>query len=137
MPKRLTSDFMQLAQGLPNAHQPLTFDCILKNTAMTHFTGNEDHRISLKAAAKLTKKHRHIAGLQAIKGEYFSKAALLAILNEPHAVGVRIYYGMDGLIPKLVLVGVTANGSDLVNGYIAEHSISCPPHCSIANELNT
>ena len=102
------------------------------------FTGNEDHSISLTDAAVLTKAYRLLAGPFSIQGHYFSKTALLGVLNQTNAVGIRIYYGSSALLgPKLVVVGVNADGEDLTSGYVLDHSAQCPPNCSSANLLNS
>jgi len=102
------------------------------------FTGDENHDISLSSAAELTKNYRDSqTSTTFIKGEYFGKTALLALLDQKDSVGARIYYGLgsDG-IPQLVLVGVNCDGDDLVDGKIMEHGALCPSHCSSANDLN-
>ncbi len=106
------------------------------------FTGNEDHSISLQDAAALTGKFRQILMplLGGKKGEYFSQAAINSLLSQEGVVGIRIYLGLsDDLIPlpKLVLVGVKANGDDVVAGEIVENGTFCPPSCGSINILNS
>ena len=106
------------------------------------FTGTENHDISLVDAAKLTKAFRNILSplLGGIKGHYFSKAALLDVLNQEDAVGVRIYLGLSNDIvplPRLVIAGVKADGSDMDSGKIIDQGIPCPPSCSATNSLNS
>ncbi len=106
------------------------------------FTGHEDHSISLKDAAKLTKKYRDtlMIGLGGIKGEYFGRDAIELVLAQDGVVGVRIYLGLsDDTIPQLqmVVVGVNAAGNDITTGAIMEHGYTCPPKCGILNELNS
>ncbi|MDH7515476.1 MAG: hypothetical protein QHI48_06365 [Bacteroidota bacterium] len=102
------------------------------------FTGNEDHDISLADAAKLTRNYRERAGKNAIKGGFFGQAALQQLLDQEGVVGVRYYYGQENDDrPVLVLVGVDATGRDLVEGFLLERSIPCPPFCGFFNELNS
>jgi hypothetical protein len=51
---------------------------------------------------------------------------------------VRYYYAQerDGR-PVLVLVGVDQYGNDLVDGFMLERSIPCPPFCGFINSLNS
>lgn len=102
------------------------------------FTGEEDHSISLEDAAELTDRYRQTGGTGAVYGGYFSKAAIKAIIEQDHCVGMRFYYGRasDGK-PKLVLVGVLGNEDDITGGVILEHATDCPPNCGKADELNS
>jgi len=102
------------------------------------FTGNEDHDIMLGDAAALTRNFRERAGKDAIKGGFFGQAALQQLLDQEGVVGIRYYYGQenDGR-PVLVLVGVDATGNDLIEGFILERSVPCPPYCGFFNELNS
>lgn len=104
-----------------------------------NFTGNEDHSISLNEAAELTANYRStLTSNTEAKAEYFGKAALVELLNQSAAVGVRIYYGIDNAgIKKLVLVGVDAEGNDLYEGALMERGQLCPPECSAENPLNS
>jgi hypothetical protein len=102
------------------------------------FTGNEDHSISLEAAATLTASYRTLAGSLAIKAEYFSKSSLLSVLNQNDCVGIRVYYGIAALVsPRLIIVGVKANEDDIVEGEILEMGLQCPPNCGSLNDLNS
>ncbi|MEI6507884.1 MAG: hypothetical protein WCO54_05325 [Bacteroidota bacterium] len=103
------------------------------------FTGNENHDISLQDAATLTQNFRSSqAGNQnVIKGEFFGKDALIALLSQPECVGARIYYGLDtDNIPRLVIVGAIACGDDMIDGVIMEKGAVCPPSSSAPNDLN-
>jgi hypothetical protein len=104
------------------------------------FNGKENHKINLEEAAKLTSNYRNQfeSGKKYIKGEAFGKNAIIDMLNQPNCVGTRIYYGLknDGT-QCLVLVGVDADGNDLVDGVILDMGTSCPPHCSTDNPLNS
>lgn len=101
------------------------------------FTGNEDHSITLQAAAQLTGNYR-TNNPNAILGLYYSKDAILEILNQQDCVGVRAYYAETSTGEKtLVFVGVNALGNDMVNGVIADFGVPCPVQCSSANDLNS
>lgn len=101
------------------------------------FTGNENHDIPLSEAAALTANYRK-SHPGAILGEYFSKKALIAILEQSECVGARIYFGEDeNRILRMVITGVTENQNDLYNGLLAEKGWQCPPYCSTENPLNS
>ncbi len=94
------------------------------------FTGDEDHGISLKEAAKLTKNYRETPGTSAFLAAFFGKTALSAILNQQDCAGIRIYNALkENGDPNFVLVGVTADGEDMEDGIIAEYGMGCPPSC--------
>ena len=103
-------------------------------------TGKEEHHISLEAAAALTAAHRNGAGGKAmggIVGGLFGRGIIDEILAQPGCVGIRYYYGRDkGNAPVMVLVGVTADNADMVDGSIAEVAYPCPPFCPIQSPLN-
>jgi hypothetical protein len=102
------------------------------------FTGQENHQISLNDAAALTSRYRAQMGTRILKGGFFGKDAIQAILNQADCVGIRYYYGLDANnIQVLVLVGTNAKGDDLVNGELAEMSIPCPDWCGGPNALNS
>jgi hypothetical protein len=104
----------------------------------TMFTGNEDHTITLQEASDLTARFRLSVGALGLKGGYFSKSAIQAVLNQPDAVGIRFYYGISlTFSPVLVMVGVKANGDDLINGIVLDKALMCPPACSVSNSLNS
>lgn len=100
------------------------------------FTGNENHEISLAAAAILTENYRN-QNPNATLGGFFGKTAIEAILAQPGCVGIRYYNAIDNNEPTLVLVGVDANQNDLYNGPLAEFSKPNPPYTSISNPLNS
>ncbi|MCB2203436.1 hypothetical protein KQI65_01710 [bacterium] len=102
------------------------------------FTGLEDHTIALDDAAELTRNYRKSAGKGAIKGGFFGRAALEQVLSQEGVVGIRYYYAQENNgRPVLILVGVDENGKDLVDGFMAERAMPCPPFCSPWNPLNS
>ena len=101
-------------------------------------TGNENHTISLSAASQLTANFRQTASPDTILAGCFGKTAILAILNQPQAVGLRIYNAKTNQgQATFVLVAVNAAGDDLDNGEIAEFSHGCPPLCGKNSPLNS
>ena len=101
------------------------------------YTGNEDHSIGLEDAAKLTENYRNVAGSGAFLGGYFSKAALLKILEQQGCTGLRIYNAKtDSGEPNFVLTGVDSVGEDMTDGELAEEVLGCPPFCPKSSELS-
>ena len=101
------------------------------------FTGHEDHSISLNEAAELTKRYRDRMTGDQIKGGFFGRDAIQAILDQSDCIGIRYYYGLDANNKQvMVLVGAIANQDDLENGELAEFSRPCPDLCGINNQLN-
>jgi hypothetical protein len=88
--------------------------------------------------------------------ETFNKDGIVALANNPAAVGIRIYYGMDeNLLVHAILVGVDAQGADILppaatgsaartvtanaddgGDDILENAIRCPPTCPPPSDLN-
>lgn len=102
------------------------------------FTGHEDHSIPLATAAAWTANFRRTIQPTDVKGHFFGKDAIQAILNQSGCVGIRIYYALDDSnVKQLIIVGVKSNESDLYNGLLAERSVPCPPLCGDGNPLNT
>lgn len=95
-----------------------------------------DHRITLQAAAAITRRHReaHVAG---VKSGAFDKDQVLALLGQSGCVGLRIHFGQeeDGS-PTLLLTGIDAEGTDITTT-VLEEWWPCPPYCGAANPLNT
>jgi hypothetical protein len=102
------------------------------------FTGNEDHDICLADATTLIRYFREKAGKNAVKGGFFGSAALQQVLDQEGVVGIRYYYGQekDGR-PVLVIVGVDQYGNDLIDGFLLERGVPCPPFCGWFNTLNS
>ena len=99
------------------------------------FNPNEDHSITLAAAAELTKAHRD-ANPGAKIGGFFGKNAIEAILAQPDCVGLKYYFAIENGQPTLVLCGAKANQDDLYLGLLAEHDSEDPPYSSSPNPLN-
>jgi len=110
----------------------------IKERLRPMFTGNEDHDICLNDASDLTRNYREKTGKDAIKGGFFGAAAIQQVLDQEGVVGIRYYYAQekDGR-PVLVLVGVDIHGNDLVEGFMIERSVPCPPFCGFFNSLNS
>lgn len=96
-----------------------------------------DHRISLAAAAALTKRHRD-AKSSDVKAGAFDKDQVLQLLNQAGCVGLRIHLAKqaDGA-PTVVLTGMDASDNDLTQSIILEQWLPCPPFCGTANPLNS
>ena len=102
------------------------------------FTGLEDHTIAIDDASELTRNYRKSAGKGAIKGGFFGRAALEQVLSQEGVVGIRYYYAQENNgRPVLILVGVDENGKDLIDGFLCERALPCPPFCDPWNPLNS
>jgi hypothetical protein len=104
----------------------------------TPLTGNEDHDIDLSTASDWTANYRATVPTTAILGNYFGKTAVQELLDQEGAIGIRIYYAIDGDGEKrLILVGVDGDGDDLYEGALAELARTNPPYGVTANPLNS
>lgn len=97
-------------------------------TDAKQFTGEENHAITTAEALTFIKQFREYFGPEAAPGVFFDKQAVQAILHQPHAVGMRYYYGADAFDQtQLVLVGTDARRNDLLKGEPLKLSIANPP----------
>lgn len=92
------------------------------------FTGEENHAITTSEALTFIKQFREHYGSEAAPGVFFDRHAVQAILDQPHAVGMRYYYGVDSFDQtQLVLVGTKTNRDDLLEGEPLKLSMMNPP----------
>ena len=100
--------------------------------------GRGSHRITLRQAAALTRRHRQWAGPASEKGGMFARELLDRLLAQPGCVGLRYYHGRhaDGRY-AMVLVGVDEKGNDIERGVLLENHFPCPPICGGDGELNS
>jgi len=97
---------------------------------------DQNHEILLPEAIEMTARYRTSPGFNGMNGGFFGKSAILEILNQTDCVGLRYYYGLNvSDDPVLVLVGVTRDNVDLVNGKLAELSLPCPDICDATSPL--
>ncbi|MGH7648199.1 MAG: hypothetical protein ACREND_08785 [Gemmatimonadaceae bacterium] len=88
------------------------------------------HRISLEQAKQLVRNHERTAPDGAERCGYFSRGIIDEILAHPGCAGIRFYHGRDAKGNQaLVLIGVTTDKVDLVDGPIADNHQPCPPQC--------
>ena len=99
----------------------------------------KDHRTSKQDAAKYARRHRKAAKHdRPFPPVAFHRDAFDRILRQPGCMGIRSYPGLsDAGEPTLVLVGVDADGNDMIEGALAQFGGVCPPSCSEQNDLNT
>ena len=93
--------------------------------------------IKLTDAADLTEEYR-TQNPGATKAHLVGKNNVNDILDQEDCEGIRIYYGLTSTGDKrLVLVGVDAEGDDMVNGVLIDKLDLCPTICSTSNDLNS
>jgi len=94
-----------------------------------------DHKISLKDATELTKRHRKEAPA-AGHAEFFHREAFDTLLAQPGCAGIRIYHGKGTKGEHhSVMVGVDASGADMVSAGIMQQGAPCPPFCDTESPL--
>jgi len=100
------------------------------------FNGREDHSITLAEATAWTANYRN-AEPNEVLSHFYGRNALMAILNQPNCMGIRIYNAINPDGEKcLVLVGAKADESDMYTGVLAERGMKCPPMCPPGSPLN-
>lgn len=94
--------------------------------------GREPHRISLEQARRLTARAREARANAPgrVRAHSVSRGVIDEILSQPGCLGLRIYQAVnDSGVETLVIVGITADESDMADGVIAEETRPCPPFC--------
>ena len=74
-----------------------------------------------------------------VVSSFIGSANVNIILEQQDCIGLRVYNGYDVVEKKisLVLVGVGANGNDLLaDGLIYDEMITCPPICPTGVSLS-
>jgi hypothetical protein len=97
-----------------------------------------DFKITLEDAIKWITNWRNETPKEPAKAHLIQKQALLDVMEPSDVVAVRAYMAVDDDgIQKVVLVGVDANGQDLIddNHILVDRSYPCPPYCGIESQL--
>ena len=103
---------------------------------MSILNPDQDHSISLEEAIEMTARYRNGDTFNGNYGGFFSRAALLSMLEQADCAGIRYYYGLNSdNAPVLVLVGATQDNVDLYNGDLAEMATPCPSFCDMESPL--
>lgn len=92
-----------------------------------------DFKITLEDATKWIKNWRTNLPKEPAKAHLIQKQALLDVMAPADVVAVRAYMAIDeDGVQKVVLVGVDANGQDLIDDshILVDKSKPCPPYCS-------
>ena len=101
------------------------------------FPPERNHKVSLEAAAALTKGYREVAPQGSPRGSLFPRDVFERLLAQPKCAGIRIYYGRNERREhELVLVGVDDNGDDMITAELFDFGVPCPPYCGGGNVLN-
>ncbi|GAA4370894.1 hypothetical protein GCM10023185_45810 [Hymenobacter saemangeumensis] len=103
------------------------------------FNGTEGSPINPEIAGTWTRKYRSLHKGENT-GHFFGREILLKLLQQPGAMGIRFYYGVDGENRRqLLAVAVGADQNDQIGSerIVADDSCACPPWVSIANVLNS
>lgn len=85
------------------------------------------------------------ANTNSIKAFKIDLAEVNQMLQEVGTTSIRLYFGLDGGVEKLVLVAVDANGQDIINPTVNGQLVSgtydfcdpCPPTCDPLSPLMT
>lgn len=97
-----------------------------------------DFKITLEDATKWIKNWRTNLPKEPAKAHLIQKQALLDVMAPADVVAVRAYMAIDDDgVQKVVLVGVDANGQDLIDDshILVDKSYPCPPNCGVESQL--
>jgi hypothetical protein len=98
------------------------------------FSGSEGTIIEIGTAHTLTYAYQE-AHPDEVKGYFFGKNKLMSLLSQTGCVGIRVYFGLEGSTPKLVLVGAKGNEDDMT-GLILDGGCPSPPETGALNTMN-
>lgn len=98
-----------------------------------------ENTISLEQAQKWALNWRNNPNKE-VKAFLIPEVDLSQVMAEEQTVNVRSYLGIDDLGNcKLMIVGVDAEGNDLINEdngqYIYDFTTGCPPSCDVKSPL--
>ena len=100
------------------------------------FLGAEKHEVPLSDAVKYVQNFRKSNPMAKTHGGSFQRAIIDKILAQPDCDGIRFYYAQtEDSLSTLVLLGITANGTDMTKGIIMDRIPPCPPWCDAASDL--
>jgi len=101
------------------------------------FNGTEGRMIPRNEARQLMDDYQNSPAFPAnnhVEGLLFGKAHVAQILEQEGCVGIRIYYGKEGVLPEgppqLIIVGTDEEGNDMSEGLILDTGLPCPSYCS-------
>jgi len=97
--------------------------------------------ITLETAQAWAQKWRDTPGAT-VKAHLIPQIDITQLMNEKDVVDIRAYIGIDDNGEnKLMLVGVDANGNDLIDDaneqYIYDFTKPCPTTCNVTSPLYT
>lgn len=97
-------------------------------------TDMEDQEITLAQGAVLTAAFRTASPDDTILAEVSGRAIIEKILSQPGCHKIRIYKGLDSTgKPSNVLVGVDADGNDIVEGVLGNRSVKTVGSANVLN----
>lgn len=94
------------------------------------------NRIELEVAQIWAERwNKNLNALKGIKAFKIQGVNVTAIMSQPGTVDIRVYMGIkDDGVPTLLVVGVDANGNDMIDAgkgcHIYDYSEPCPSSCS-------
>jgi hypothetical protein len=100
------------------------------------FPGAEKHETPIADAKRFIQNHRKNPKIPNVNGGSFHRGILDKILAQKECDGIRFYFAQSNEgTATLVGVGITAAGTDMTKGTIAEAIKPCPPYCDVTSEL--
>ncbi len=101
------------------------------------FPPERNHKVSLEAAAALTRGYREFAPKGSQLASMFPRDVFDRLLAQPGCAGIRIYSGRnERRVHELVLVAVDADANDMTQGELFDFGLPCPPYCGGGTVLN-
>lgn len=91
------------------------------------FTGNEQHNVTQAEVVEFTQNFRNSFGSNFPPGGFVDKTAVMSLIQQKQAVGMRYYYGLGhNGETHLLFVGTNSFRNDLLDGEAVKLSASNP-----------
>lgn len=107
------------------------------------FTGKEGAMISLSKAREMFSNYKSSPNFKAnkeVKGIFYGRDHLQALLDQKDCMGIRIYYGIEQggaeQGPQMILLGADENMNDMISGKILDFGMRCPHFCPSGDSLD-
>lgn len=99
------------------------------------FDGTEGSLVDINDASAWTAEFRRNNSSQK-KAYFFGREKIEDLLAQTGAKGIRIYFGEDQGVFKLILVAAETDEDDII-GDVLDNGVPCPTNCGSNNALNS
>ena len=99
------------------------------------FDGTEGEFIPMSEATEMTSTYQGGPNGD-VKGGFLGKDKINELLQQPGAMGIRIYFGVDENGDKTVVLAAADADENDMTSLLLDRWKPCPPRCGTSNGLN-